>query len=218
MAKEAPLNDLPTRRSAGTSGPFSATVRPLRVNRRRSGSWEGSTCEELGRAHRLLMRSVREPRGASRRSSGRCRRVLVVDDHPLTRAGVTALLNQQPGVRVCRQVGSVVAALAAVRRSPPDLVLTDLEMGPRSGMELVRRLHAERPWMPVIVFSMHYGSIYAERALRAGASGYVMKSEGPARLLEAVRQALAAAAAPVASRRPAAPCARRRRSPRSSIS
>ena len=166
----------------------------------------------------MSMPVVRAPRQAPRRSSPRRRRVLVVDDHPLTRAGVTALLNQQPGVHVCRQVGSVAEALAAVRRSPPDLVLTDLEMGPRSGMELVRRLHAERPRLPVIVFSMHYDSIYAERALRAGASGYVMKSEGPARLLEAVRHALADAEAPVSPRRPAVPCARRRRSPSSATS
>ncbi|MFM7751040.1 MAG: response regulator transcription factor [Opitutaceae bacterium] len=106
-------------------------------------------------------------------------------------------------------------ALAAVRRSRPDLVLTDLEMGPRSGMELVRRLHAERPGMPVIVFSMHYDSIYADRALRAGASGYVMKSEGPVKLLEAVRQALADPESPATARRSGAPCARRRRSPTS---
>lgn len=138
--------------------------------------------------------------------------MLVVDDHPLTRAGVATLLNHEPGIRVCCQAGSVGEALAAVRRSSPDLVLTDLEMGPRSGMELVRRLHAERPRMPVIVFSMHYGSIYADRAMRAGARGYVMKSEGPARLLEAVRQALQAADEPGASRRSAVPCARRRRS------
>ncbi|MFM8335039.1 MAG: response regulator transcription factor [Opitutaceae bacterium] len=141
--------------------------------------------------------------------------MLVVDDHPLTRAGVAALLDHEPGIRVCRQAGSVSEALAAVRRSRPDLVLMDLEMGPRSGLELVRRLHAERPGMPVIVFSMHYGSIYADRALRAGASGYVMKSEGPARLLEAVRQALATANASESPRRAAAPCARRRRPPSS---
>lgn len=94
-------------------------------------------------------------------------------------------------MRVCGQAGSVRTALAAVGRTKPDLVLTDLEMGARSGLELVRRLHAERPQLPVLVFSMHYGSIYADRALRAGASGYVMKCEGPARLLEAVRGALA---------------------------
>jgi DNA-binding NarL/FixJ family response regulator len=162
------------------------------------------------------MAVVRAPRRSRRPPSRRFRRVLVVDDHPLTRAGVAALLNHEPGVRVCCQVGSVAEALAAVRRSRPDLVLTDLEMGPRSGMELVRRLHAERPRMPVIVFSMHYGSIYADRALRAGASGYVMKSEGPGRLLEAVRQALQAADLPEAPRRSAAPCTRRRRSPSSS--
>ena len=109
----------------------------------------------------------------------------------MTRAGVAALLKGEPGVRVCGQVGSVRTALAAVGRTRPDLVLTDLEMGARSGLELVRRLHVDRPLLPVLVFSMHYGSIYAERALRAGASGYVMKGEDPARLLEAFRGVLA---------------------------
>lgn len=141
--------------------------------------------------------------------------MLVVDDHPLTRAGVAALLNQEPGIRVCGQAGSVAQALTAVRRSRPDLVLTDLEMGTRSGLDLVRRLHGERPRLPVIVFSMHYGSIYADRALRAGASGYVMKSEGPARLLEAVREAFRAAEQTAGSLRAAVPCTRRRRSPSS---
>lgn len=61
-----------------------------------------TACEVLGRAHRFGMRFVREPRRVSRRPSGRCRRVLVVDDHPLTRAGVAALLNHEPGIRVCR--------------------------------------------------------------------------------------------------------------------
>lgn len=163
------------------------------------------------------MPPVRAQRKPAFRSSEPCLRVLVVDDHPLTRAGVAALLNHEPGIRVCGQAGSFAQALTAVRRSRPDLVLTDLEMGASSGLDLVRRLHTERPRMPVIVFSMHYGSIYADRALRAGASGYVMKSEGPARLLEAVRQAFRAAEAPVASRRSAVPCARRRRPPSSGL-
>lgn len=143
--------------------------------------------------HSLLfgMSATRIPRPDSPSRDRRRLRVLVVDDHPLTRAGVAALLNQAPGLRVCGQAGSVGEALSTARRMRPDLVLTDLEMGPRSGLELVRRLHADQPRMPVIVFSMHYESLYAERALRAGATGYVMKSEGPARLIEAVRDALA---------------------------
>jgi DNA-binding NarL/FixJ family response regulator len=143
--------------------------------------------------------------------------VLVVDDHPLTRAGVAAMINREPGLRVCAQAGSVRMALCAVKRTKPDLVLTDLEMGDRSGLELVRRLHAERPLLPVLVFSMHYGSIYADRALKAGASGYVMKSEGPARLLEAVRASLAGSGAGKAPRgiRAGAACPRNIPPPRS---
>lgn len=163
------------------------------------------------------MVSARGPRSGHHRDAPRSRRVLVVDDHPLTRAGVAALLNREPGLRVCAQAGSVRTALSAVKRTDPDLVLTDLEMGDRSGLELVRRLHVDRPLLPVLVFSMHYGSIYADRALKAGANGYVMKSEGPARLLEAVRAALAGRGAGTSgsARRAGAACRRGMPGPRS---
>jgi DNA-binding NarL/FixJ family response regulator len=118
------------------------------------------------------------------------KRILVVDDHPMTRHGVATLLEQQPGLVVIGQVDSARAALAAVRADPPDLVVADLGLGERSGLDLIKDLHALHPELPILVFSMHYESLYAERALRAGARGYLMKSEGAAPLIAAVRAVL----------------------------
>ena len=118
------------------------------------------------------------------------KRIIVVDDHPLTCAGVAHLLRSEPGLSVVGEAGTVKAALQLVRAKSPDLVLTDLSLAESSGLELVKTLHAEFPQVAVLVFSMHYESLYAERVLRAGARGYIMKSEGAARLLAAVRRVL----------------------------
>lgn len=118
------------------------------------------------------------------------RRILVVDDHPMTRSGVAELIRQQPGLTVCCEMGTAKEALAAVNAEPPDLVLCDLSLAERSGLELIKDLHALHPDVPILVFSMHYESLYAERVLRAGARGYIMKSEGASKLLEAIRQVL----------------------------
>src|SRR6185295_12105158 len=91
---------------------------------------------------------------------------------------------------VAAEVGTAKAALDAVRAKPPDLVLADLSLEDRSGLELIKDLHVLHPEVPVLVFSMHYESLYAERVLRTGARGYIMKSEGAARLLEAIRRVL----------------------------
>lgn len=118
------------------------------------------------------------------------RRILVVDDHPMTRQGIAHLLRQEKEFTVAGEVDTVRAALAAVRASPPDLVLADLSLAERSGLELIKDLHALHPSIPILVFSMHYESLYAERVLRAGARGYIMKSEGSGKLLEAIRRVL----------------------------
>jgi DNA-binding NarL/FixJ family response regulator len=118
------------------------------------------------------------------------KKILVVDDHPMTRLGVTERLRIEPDLAVCADVGSAKEALAAVEKLAPDLVLVDLSMGERSGLELIKDLHALHPHVPVLVFSMHYETLYAERALRAGARGYVMKSEGAEKLISAVRAVL----------------------------
>ena len=123
--------------------------------------------------------------------SGRASRILLVDDHPLLREGLGRLITAENGLTVCGMAGSAQEALALVEREKPDLVITDLTMPGRNGLELIKDLAAIHPGIPVIVLSMHDEMIYAERVLRAGGRGYVMKDTPPDRLLEAIRTVLA---------------------------
>lgn len=118
------------------------------------------------------------------------KRILVVDDHPMTRHGLAQRIGVEPDMEVCLDVGTTKAALRAMETCAPDLVLVDLSLGDHSGLELIKDLHALHPDVPVLVFSMHYESLYAERALRAGARGYIMKSEGAEALIDAMRRIL----------------------------
>jgi DNA-binding NarL/FixJ family response regulator len=117
-------------------------------------------------------------------------RILIVDDHPMTRYGVTQLINHEPDLLVCGEAEGAQQALAAIQSAPPDLVLADITMPGRSGLEFIKDMQAQHPGVPVLVMSMHDENIYAERVLRAGGRGYIMKSEGGERLLEAIRQVL----------------------------
>ena len=126
----------------------------------------------------------------SRKSNGKAshpKKILVVDDHPMTRFGVAQRIRAEPTFTVCGEAASAAAALTAVEKFSPDLVLADLSLGERSGLELIKDLQPLHPHLPVLVFSMHYETLYAERSLRAGARGYLMKSEGAEKLLEAIR-------------------------------
>ena len=118
------------------------------------------------------------------------KRVLIVDDHPMTREGIRQLLGREVDLMVCGEVADLPQAHAAIRAACPDLVLTDITMPGKSGLELVREVSQLRPGLPLLVVSMHDETIYAERALQAGARGYIMKTEGGGELLRAVRQVL----------------------------
>jgi DNA-binding NarL/FixJ family response regulator len=118
------------------------------------------------------------------------RRILVVDDHPMTRYGITQLLQQEPDLEVCGEAGSARQALSAVEALAPDMVLTDLSMPGQHGLEFIKDMHALHPDMDVLVVSMHDETLFAERVLRAGARGYIMKNEGGEKLVEAVRLVL----------------------------
>jgi DNA-binding NarL/FixJ family response regulator len=117
--------------------------------------------------------------------------VLVVDDHPLFRKGVVQLLNDEPDIEVRAQTGTSTEALSAIRRTDVDLAVIDisLEGGP-NGIELTKSIRAERPRLPILILSMHDETLYAERALRAGARGYVMKREALDQFITAVRTVL----------------------------
>lgn len=120
----------------------------------------------------------------------RCRGILLVDDHPLLLEGLARLITAEAGLGVCGMAGSIQEALAKVETLKPDLVITDLTLPGRNGLELIKDLGAIHPEIPVIVLSMHDEMIYAERVLRAGGRGYVMKDTPPQVLLEAIRVVL----------------------------
>lgn len=117
--------------------------------------------------------------------------ILIVDDHPLLRDGLHRLINGEDGLRVCGVAGCVQEALALIEATTPDLVITDLSLPGRNGLELIKDIAATHPGIPVIVLSVHDEMIYAERVLRAGGRGYLMKDTPPERMLEAVRTVLA---------------------------
>jgi DNA-binding NarL/FixJ family response regulator len=116
--------------------------------------------------------------------------ILLVDDHPMTRAGVAQLINKQPELRVSFEAGNPSEAFNALSKLKPDLMLTDMTMPGRSGIEFIKDVLAMHAGLPILVVSMHDEMIYAERALRAGARGYIMKEAGGEKLLAAIRRVL----------------------------
>ena len=117
--------------------------------------------------------------------------LLIVDDHPFLREGLRRLIDGESDLTVCGVAGGVQEALALIESTTPDLVITDLSLPGRNGLELIKDLAAAHPGIPVIVLSVHDEMIYAERVLRAGGRGYLMKDTPPERMLEAVRTVLA---------------------------
>ena len=111
-------------------------------------------------------------------------RVLIVDDHPLFREGMRQMINRHPSLKVCGEEAGPEAAMKAVAELEPDLVLVDISLEGGDGIDLIKSLKAKYEDLPILVISMHNESLYAERALRAGALGYVMKNE-PARTVKA---------------------------------
>src|SRR5690242_9198155 len=113
--------------------------------------------------------------------------VLVVDDHPMTRDGLANLINKQADLKVCCEASNPTEALGKIAEGNPDLILTDITMPGRSGTEFLKDILALYPGIPILVVSMHDEMIYAERVLRAGARGYIMKEKGGEKMLEAIR-------------------------------
>jgi len=118
------------------------------------------------------------------------RRVLIVDDHAIVRLGIRQLIAVEPDLSVCGEAETAEQALDLALTSAPDLAIVDLSLGTSHGLELVRQLHAALPELPVLVLSMHDEGLFAERALRAGARGYIMKRGAIEGLIDAIRQVL----------------------------
>ncbi|HZP60103.1 MAG TPA: response regulator transcription factor [Opitutaceae bacterium] len=114
-------------------------------------------------------------------------RVFIVDDHPLVREWLATTLRQQPDLDVCGQAEDAASGLAAMLANPPDVAIVDLSLKTSSGLDLIKDLTEHLPGTQIIVLSMHEELFYAERALRAGARGYVMKRESTDRVVEAIR-------------------------------
>ena len=123
-------------------------------------------------------------------SPGRATQILIVDDHPIIRDGMTLLLNLQEDLHVCRAVGSAEEALAAMD-CQPDMAIVDISLQTDSGLELVKTLRHRYPELAILVLSMHDESLFAERALRSGANGYLMKLEATEHVVSAIREVLA---------------------------
>ncbi len=126
------------------------------------------------------------PDSAARKKS----RVCLVDDHPMVREHLTALLRREPDLEVCGEAGDAPTALSLINRQGPDLVILDISLKHSHGLELLKDLKELRPKLPVLVLSMHDEAIYAERALRAGAMGYITKEEATSNVLSAIRKVL----------------------------
>ena len=118
-------------------------------------------------------------------------RVFLVDDHPIVRHGLTQLINREPDLMVCGESEDGSKGLTAVRAAKPDVVVVDLTLKRSSGFSLIKNLNSLEPKVPVLVLSIHEESLYAERCLRAGAKGYLMKEEAMENVLLAIRRVLA---------------------------
>jgi DNA-binding NarL/FixJ family response regulator len=117
-------------------------------------------------------------------------RIVVVDDHPLMRKGLVMSLEADSDLEVCGQASNAEDAIGVVESQNPDLVLVDISLPGMSGLELIKQIHAIRPNMKTLVVSRHDESLYAERAIRAGAKGYIMKLEAPDVMVKAVRKVM----------------------------
>jgi DNA-binding NarL/FixJ family response regulator len=117
-------------------------------------------------------------------------RIVIVDDHPLLRKGVGQLINNEKDLLVVGEAEDAAKALTAIETAKPDVALIDISLGGASGIELLKNIKARFPKLQVLVLSMHDESVYAHRALRAGASGYIMKQEATEKVLTALRKVL----------------------------
>lgn len=129
--------------------------------------------------------------GTARSGRPSAKRILIVDDHPVLRRGLAALIASEPDLVVSGEVATTEAALRAINEQPPDLAIIDLVLAESDGLSLIKTMKRhEQQSIPVLVLSMHDEAVFAERALRAGASGYVTKQQLDDTVLLAIRKVL----------------------------
>ncbi len=118
-------------------------------------------------------------------------KIIIVDDHPIVRQGLADLINQEKDLAVCGQAEDAAGAMKTIRELEPDVIIVDITLADSSGIELIKDIKVQYPDLPVLTLSMHDESLYAERALRAGAKGYIMKGETTKNVVTAIRKVLA---------------------------
>ena len=117
-------------------------------------------------------------------------RIMLVDDHPVTRQGVAALINRESDLCICGEADSAPVGLSLIQKLKPDLIIIDIMLKTTSGIELIKNARVFDPALRILVMSMHDESLYAERALRAGAMGYIMKMEASDKIVAAIRRVM----------------------------
>jgi len=128
--------------------------------------------------------------GAQKTSLPLKKKIVLVDDHSIMRQALASLINEESDLKVCGQAGTAAQAMEIIESQKPDLAIVDLSLKGRSGLELIKTIKSLRLSVPVLVLSMHEESLYAERALHAGARGYVMKQDSPEKLISAIHRVL----------------------------
>jgi DNA-binding NarL/FixJ family response regulator len=118
------------------------------------------------------------------------KKILVVDDHPIVRQGLALLINRELDLVVCGEAEEATGAMHVLVSAKPDVLIVDISLNGPDGLDLLKNIRTTNPTLPVLILSMHDESIYAERALRAGANGYIMKQEATEKVLVAVRRIL----------------------------
>ena len=138
------------------------------------------------------MKATRSTNGNAKCDPPKARRIVIVDDHPLFRKGLEQLINNtSDGLAVCGEASTAAEAMSVIRKVKPDLAIVDLSLPGANGIELIKNIRAEFSKLPVLILSMHDESLYALRALKAGAQGYVMKQEALENVIVAIREVFA---------------------------
>jgi DNA-binding NarL/FixJ family response regulator len=144
-----------------------------------------TTPAEPGKARKNVVRSTNEN---PKCDAPEAKRIVLVDDHPLFRKGLQEMIHSDGTFAVCGEAGNAAEAMALIRKLSPDMAIVDLSLPGANGIELIKNIRAEFSKVPILVLSMHDESLYAVRALRAGADGYVMKHEAMANVIHAIRE------------------------------
>lgn len=177
LAPDAPLSSHAACNISGSSCPRTAVCEVIPIH---LPQWEAAA----GHWQNSMRKNTKTKQSAD------LRKIVLVDDHPVFREGLAQILDAETDLAVCGQAGDAASALKLITRLQPDLALVDISLPGESGLKLIKRLRAMPCELKILVVSMHDEAFYANRALRAGADGYIMKQEDPEEIVQAVRDVL----------------------------